>query len=114
MSSVGRMRRVCLGVRTAGFLSLASLSVLASQAPPGGNGPASDTAPDPGVQWSIFNHRGAGWFIFLWGLTALIAGLQWPKKTWWRFVPPMVLFGMVEFLFIRNDPEAWPTGPIGS
>ena len=113
MSSVGRMRRVCLGVRTAGFLSLASLSVLASQAPPGGNGPASDTAPDPGVQWSIFNHRGAGWFIFLWGLTALIAGLQWPKKTWWRFVPPMVLFGMVEFLFIRNDPEAWPTGPIG-
>jgi hypothetical protein len=70
-------------------------------------------AVDPGVAWSIFNHRGAGWFIFLWGLTALVAGLQWPKRTWWRFVPPMVLFGMVEFLFIRNDPEAWPTGSIG-
>ncbi len=71
------------------------------------------TAVDPGVAWSIFNHRGAGFFILLWGLTALVAGLQWPKRTWWRFVPPMVLFGMVEFLFIRNDPEAWSTGSIG-
>jgi putative copper resistance protein D len=70
-------------------------------------------AVDPGVAWSIFNHRGAGWFIFFWGLTALIEGLQWPKRTWFRFVPPLVLFGMVEFLFIRNDPEAWPTGSIG-
>lgn len=70
-------------------------------------------AVDPGVAWSIFNHRGAGWFIFLWGLTALVVGLQYPRRTWMRFVPPMVLFGMVEFLFIRNDPEAWPTGPIG-
>ncbi len=77
---------------------------------------ASDAAAavvDPGVAWSIFNHRGAGWFIFVWGLTALIDGLMWPRRTWWRFVPPLVLFGMVEFLFIRNDPEAWPTGSIG-
>ncbi|MGE5414614.1 MAG: hypothetical protein ACM3NW_10585 [Syntrophomonadaceae bacterium] len=74
---------------------------------------ATTATVDPGVAWSIFNHRGAGWFIFLWGLTALLVGLQWPKKTWLRFVPPMVLFGMVEFLFIRNDPEAWPTGSIG-
>jgi hypothetical protein len=64
-------------------------------------------------EWSIFNHRGAGWFLFLWGLTAFIAGVQWPRKTWHRFVPPLMLFGLVEFLFIRNDPEAWPTGSIG-
>jgi hypothetical protein len=65
------------------------------------------------IEWSIFNHRGAGWFIFFWGLTALIAGLQWPRRNWLRFVPPLTLLGLVEFLLLRNDPEAWPTGPIG-
>ena len=93
----------------------AILSIAAALAPTLAR--ASDAAApasvDPGVAWSIFNHRGAGWFIFAWGLTALVGGLQWPKRTGWRFVPPVVLFGMVEFLFIRNDPEAWPTGSIG-
>jgi len=72
----------------------------------------SDTM-DPGTAWSVFNHRGAGWFIFFWGLTALVAGMQWPRRSWVRFVPPLVLLGLVEFLFLRNDPEAWPTGSIG-
>lgn len=75
-----------------------------------------DTAaatPISGVDWSIFNHEGAGLFILLWGLTALIAGLQWPRRTWFRFVPPMTLFGLAEFLILRNDPKAWPIGPIG-
>jgi hypothetical protein len=112
MKSTALVRRVVVCVWAAGVLSLTALSGF-GQAPPARTGPASDTAIDPGVAWSIFNHRGAGFFIFAWGLTALIVGLQWPKKTWFRFVPPMVLFGMVEFLFIRNDPEAWPTGPIG-
>jgi hypothetical protein len=62
--------------------------------------------------WSIFNHRVAGWFLLFWGLTALIAGLQWPRRTWWRFVPPMFLLGLAEFLFFRMDPETWPTGPV--
>lgn len=74
---------------------------------------ADDSIRFSGRQWSIFNHRGAGWFLCLWGLTALVAGLQWPRRTWWRYVPPLVLFGLVEFLLIRNDPEAWPTGSIG-
>jgi copper resistance protein D len=65
------------------------------------------------TEWSVFNHRGAGWFIFFWGLTALVAGLQWPRRTWLRFVPPLTLLGLVEFLSLRNDPEAWPIGPIG-
>jgi len=95
------------------LLSLAAASVVALQAPAPPGATVAEAGPDPGVQWSIFNHRGAGWFIFVWGLAALVVGLQWPRKTWWRFAPPMVLFGMVEFLFIRNDPEAWPTGPIG-
>jgi copper resistance protein D len=75
-----------------------------------GTAPAS---PVSGTEWSVFNHRGAGWFIFFWGLTALIAGLEWPQRTWLRFVPPLMLLGLVEFLFLRNDPEAWPVGPIG-
>lgn len=70
-------------------------------------------SPVSGTQWSVFNHRGAGLFIFLWGLTALIAGLQLPRRTWIRFVPGLVLLGLAEFLFLRNDPKAWPTGPYG-
>jgi hypothetical protein len=71
------------------------------------------TTVDAGTAWSVFNHRGAGLFTLVWGLTALVVGMQRPRRTWLRFVPPLVLFGMVEFLFLRNDPEAWPVGPIG-
>jgi hypothetical protein len=62
--------------------------------------------------WSAYNHRVAGWFLLFWGLAALVAGLLWPRRTWWRYVPAMVLFGLTEFLFFRNDPEAWPIGPV--
>ena len=65
-----------------------------------------------GATWSIFNHRIAGWYLALWGLTALVAGLQAPPGTWWRFAPGIVLLGLVQFLFFRNDPEAWPVGPM--
>lgn len=74
---------------------------------------SAPASPVSGTDWSIFNHRGAGVFVFLWGLTAFIAGLQWPRKTWFRFVPPFALFGLAEFLFLRNDPKTWPIGPIG-
>jgi copper resistance protein D len=62
--------------------------------------------------WSTFNHRASGWFLILWGLTAFAAGIEWPRRTWRRYVAPMFLFGLAEFLFFRNDPEAWPTGPV--
>jgi hypothetical protein len=71
------------------------------------------STPYAGTAWSVFNHRGAGLFIFLWALTALIVGLLYPRKTWLRFVPPLMLFGLVEFLILRNDPMTWPLGPIG-
>lgn len=73
---------------------------------------SAPASPVSGTQWSEFNHRGAGMFVLLWGLTALIAGL-WPRSTWLRFVPPLMLLGLVEFLFLRNDPKTWPIGPIG-
>lgn len=82
---------------------------------PAGQPPAtSETYPwCDWTAWSTFNHRVAGIYIALWGLTALIAGLQRPPGTWWRFAPGIVLLGLVQFLFFRNDPEAWPTGPWG-
>ncbi|MDQ6767220.1 MAG: hypothetical protein M3Z41_05380 [Candidatus Eremiobacteraeota bacterium] len=73
---------------------------------------SAPASPVSGIEWSVFNHRGAGWFIFLWGLTAFMAGLQWPRRTWLRFVPPLMLLGLVEFLFLRNDPKTWPIGPV--
>ena len=83
---------------------------------PAGKAPASAAAPTrPWCEdsaWSTFNHRVAGWFLLFWGLTALVAGLQSPRLTWWRYVPPMILFGLAEFLFFRNDPETWPVGPM--
>jgi hypothetical protein len=84
--------------------------------PPTQNPNVPDPTPasyDNGTAWSVFNHRGAGFFVFLWGLTALIVGLMWPRQTWFRFVPPMVVLGLAEFLFLRNDPKAWPTGAYG-
>ncbi|HXM19618.1 MAG TPA: hypothetical protein VN934_12550 [Candidatus Tumulicola sp.] len=69
--------------------------------------------PVSAKEWSVFNHRAAGFFLLLWGLTALIAGLQWPRRTWVRFVPPLMLFGLVEFLILLIDPKAWPNGPYG-
>lgn len=107
----------------------------ATQSPPSGTAggsatmdmpPGMDMNPSPkaaatdayawcdGIVWSTFNHRVAGCYIALWGLTALIAGLQGPPGTWWRFAPPTVLLGLVQFLFFRNDPEAWPVGPMSS
>ncbi|HET7451626.1 MAG TPA: hypothetical protein VFL12_02710, partial [Thermoanaerobaculia bacterium] len=90
--------------------------------------PASDMAsmPDmPGMampaspgprwtdrEWSTFNHRAIGWFLFLWGATALIAAVL-PPENGFRFVPPLMLFGAAEFLFVHGDPEAWPLGPVG-
>lgn len=62
--------------------------------------------------WSTFNHRAAGWFLLVWGLVAFTAGIEWPRRTWKRYAAPMVLFGLAEFLFFRNDPEAWPVGPM--
>jgi len=106
-----------------GYFSLSAAKGDSTPTPmPMGNMQSSQTMQNPemlpatpvsGTQWSIFNHRGAGFFLFLWGLTALIAGLQWPRRTWVRFVPPLMLFGLVEFLVLRNDPKTWPNGPYG-
>jgi putative copper resistance protein D len=60
--------------------------------------------------WSEYNHHAAGLFVFLMGLLAILerAGpVRWARH--W----PLLLFGLAAFLFVRNDPRAWPLGPAG-
>jgi putative copper resistance protein D len=59
--------------------------------------------------WSEVNHHWAGLFVLAMGVMAIVerwgvrAGRHWP----------LVFLGMAVFLFVRNDPRAWPLGPAG-
>jgi putative copper resistance protein D len=60
--------------------------------------------------WSEYNHHLAGFFVFLMGVLALVdrAGrVRWARH--W----PLLFLGLAAFLFVRNDPRAWPLGPAG-
>jgi putative copper resistance protein D len=59
--------------------------------------------------WSEYNHHAAGSFVLLMGLLAVAerAGLR-AGRHW-----PLVLLGLAAFMFVRNDPRAWPLGPAG-
>jgi putative copper resistance protein D len=60
-------------------------------------------------EWSEFNHHWAGLFVLAMGLGAIAhrAGVR-AARHW-----PLFLVGLALFLFVRNDPEVWPLGPIG-
>ncbi|OGK87107.1 MAG: hypothetical protein A2050_13460 [Candidatus Rokubacteria bacterium GWA2_73_35] len=61
------------------------------------------------VAWSEYNHHWAGVFVLLMGLLAALERLgARPARHW-----PLVLLGLATFLFLRNDPRAWPLGPAG-
>lgn len=60
--------------------------------------------------WSEYNHHMAGVFVFTMGLLAVLdlAGhVRWARH--W----PLILLGLAAFMFVRNDPRAWPLGPAG-
>jgi putative copper resistance protein D len=59
--------------------------------------------------WSEYNHHWAGFFVVLMGLLALAerAGARFARH--W----PLVFLALAAFLFVRNDPKAWPLGPTG-
>ena len=65
---------------------------------------AEDTA------WSEYNHHMAGLFVLALGLLSVLAQASWGH--WARHWPLLVL-GLAAFMFVRDDPEAWPLGPIG-
>jgi copper resistance protein D len=60
-------------------------------------------------EWSEFNHHWAGLFVLAMGLAAIAhrAGVR-VARHW-----PLLLIGLGLFLFVRNDPEVWPLGPLG-
>ena len=60
--------------------------------------------------WSEFNHHWAGIFVLAMGLLALV---QATGRARWARHWPLVLLGLAGFLLVRNDPGAWPLGPLG-
>src|SRR5215470_5613054 len=60
--------------------------------------------------WSEYNHHAAGFFVLLMGLLALLDRTgRFPWARHW----PLGFLGLAAFLFVRNDPRAWPLGPAG-
>ncbi len=59
--------------------------------------------------WSEYNHHWAGFFVLTMGLLAVAERRGFPPARHW----PLVFLGMAAFLFVRNDPRAWPLGPAG-
>jgi len=60
--------------------------------------------------WSEFNHHWAGIFVVAMGFLALVHAtgrVRWARH--W----PLVFLGLAGFLLVRNDPGAWPLGPLG-
>jgi putative copper resistance protein D len=62
------------------------------------------------VAWSEYNHHWAGIIVLLIGLFALAerSGYAPWAKHW-----PLLFLLLAIFLFLRNDPDVWPLGPIG-
>lgn len=59
--------------------------------------------------WSEYNHHWAGFFVLAMGLLAALERLGVRAARHW----PLVFLGLAGFLFVRNDPRAWPLGPAG-
>jgi putative copper resistance protein D len=59
--------------------------------------------------WSEYNHHWAGFFVIAMGLLTIVERLGVRAARHW----PLVFFGLAAFLFVRNDPRAWPLGPAG-
>ena len=60
--------------------------------------------------WSEFNHNMSGMFVFAMGLLAV---LEHTGKAPWARHWPLLFLGLAAFMFLRNDPRAWPLGPAG-
>jgi putative copper resistance protein D len=60
--------------------------------------------------WSEYNHHAAGFFVFTMGMLAL---LDQTGRAGWARHWPLGFLGLAAFLFVRNDPRAWPLGPAG-
>lgn len=62
------------------------------------------------IAWSEYNHHVAGLFVLAIGLLAV---LERTGRARWARHWPLLFIGLAAFLFVRDDPEAWPFGPLG-
>ena len=62
------------------------------------------------VAWSEYNHHWAGIIVLLIGLFALAERSGYAP---WAMHWPLLFLLLALFLFLRNDPDVWPLGPIG-
>jgi putative copper resistance protein D len=76
----------------------------------GGLGDRFDPRTREDTAWSEYNHHVAGAVVLSLGILALLARTS--RGRWARHWP-LLLLGLAAFLFVRDDPEAWPLGPIG-
>jgi len=82
--------------------------------PPISELPVADPAAprtDADRAWSEYNHHISGLFVLAMGTLALVhvsgAGRRWASH--W----PLIFLGLAGFMLVRNDPGAWPLGPLG-
>ena len=59
--------------------------------------------------WSEYNHHWAGLFVVTMAALAMLERVGVRAARHW----PLVFLGLATFLFVRNDPRAWPLGPAG-
>lgn len=65
-----------------------------------------------GVAYSEFNHRFAGLFNLLFGLSELGHALRYPLPLWTRLILPSALGIIGAFLLVWSDHDAWPIGSL--
>jgi putative copper resistance protein D len=102
-----------------GTLSLGRLLYLFTPRLPPVSSPGLGPGPWPALQqtpddyaYSVFNHTWAGAALMVMAIGSFLEGLPGRRFRWARAWPiGFVLLAI--FLFIRNDPEAWPFGPVG-
>jgi putative copper resistance protein D len=94
-------------VPTAPRLTSPPVAELIAKAEPLMNAPTRRDAVERA--WSEYNHHWAGFFVLTMGLLACLERLGVRVARHW----PLVFFGMAAFMFVRNDPRAWPLGPAG-
>ncbi len=63
--------------------------------------------------YSESSHFIAGVVVIVIGLLAMVEPLAGAWQGWVRLLWPGVLLASAPVLFIRNDPDAWPVGPLG-
>lgn len=102
-----------------GTLSLARLSGLFRPRAPHFSSPGLGPGPWPALQqtaddyaYSEFNHNWAGAALMVMAIGSFLEGLR-DRRLRWARAWPMVFVLLAAFLFVRNDPEAWPFGPVG-